>query len=379
MRKLLFSILCPLAMVAFAGPYDIEEFVAQDVGTPDNYIAAEFGGELTTADPATVADIQEGRLFVRQKFEDPFGEEATTYQLYQGQASDQISSLTALTAEGVDYSKLVKAKFYERRGMKPEEDVGKVYFDGKSVFAEGLTTLIAFVDGSQIVLKGEAPVAAPTEDAAMDSTAMDSSTDYASTEDSTVADASGSDEYEYCDDTDPDCEEEEDEDLYSYDVSGDVSETNAEADDYEYSTADASDAATARFGIGDEVRFWTAVGLSALAATTAVLGVVQHMKANEAKDAYDDQKGLINKIKDAVSDACSDKGSADCEAAVDWYLKNNSVDLSQGAEGEILTLESLENRRDTNKETMDSYGMARNIWFGVTAASITAAIVLFVW
>ena len=88
---------------------------------------------------------------------------------------------------------------------------------------------------------------------------------------------------------------------------------------------------------------------------------------------------MINKIKDAVSDACTDKGSADCEAAVDWYLKQNSVDLSQGAEGEILTLETLENRRDTNKDTMDSYGMARNIWFGVTAASITAAIVLFVW
>lgn len=367
MKKLLFSILCPLAMVAFAGPYDIEEFKAQDVGTPDNFIAAEFGGELTTADPAAVADIQEGRLFVRQKFEDPFGEEATTYQLYQGQTGEQFSSLRALSAEGVDYSKLVKAKFYERRGMKPEEDVGKVYFDGKSVFAEGLTTLIAFVDGSPVVLKGDAPIAGtPVDSAATEETAVAAA-------DSTAA------EDEYCDDTDPDCEEEEDEALYSYDVSGNVDETNAEADNYEYSTTDAADAATARFGIGDEVRFWTAVGLSALAATTAVLGVVQHMKANEARDAYDDQKSLIKKIKNAVSDACADKGSADCEAAVDWYLKNNSIDLSQGAEEEILTMEALENRRDTNKETMDSYSMARNIWFGVTAASITAAVVLFVW
>jgi hypothetical protein len=367
MKKFLFSVLCPLAMVAFAGPYDVEEFTAQDVGTPDNYIAAEFGGELTTADPTAVADIQEGRLFVRQKFEDPFGEEATTYQLYQGQAGEQFSSLTALSAEGVDYTKLVKAKFYERRGMKPEEDVGKVYFDGKSVFAEGLTTLIAFVDGAPVTLKGDAPAAEPAEADPLATPAADSS----------VASAS-SEEDEYCDDTDPDCEE-EDENLYSYDVSGNVDETNAEADNYEYSTTDATDAATARFGIGDEVRFWTAVGLSALAATTAVLGVVQHMKSNEAKDAYDEQKSLINKIKDAVSDACSDKGSADCEAAVDWYLKQNSVDLSQGAENEILTLETLENRRDTNKDTMDSYGMARNIWFGVTAASITAAVVLFVW
>ena len=353
MKKFLFSVLCPLAMVAFAGPYDVEEFTAQDVGTPDNYIAAEFGGELTTADPTAVADIQEGRLFVRQKFEDPFGEEATTYQLYQGQAGEQFSSLTALSAEGVDYSKLVKAKFYERRGMKPEEDVGKVYFDGKSVFAEGLTTLIAFVDGAPVTLKGDAPATEPAEADPFATPAADSS----------VASASS----------------EEDENLYSYDVSGNVDETNAEADNYEYSTTDATDAATARFGIGDEVRFWTAVGLSALAATTAVLGVVQHMKSNEAKDAYDEQKSLINKIKDAVSDACSDKGSADCEAAVDWYLKQNSVDLSQGAESEILTLETLENRRDTNKDTMDSYGMARNIWFGVTAASITAAVVLFVW
>ncbi len=369
MKKVLFSVLCSIGL-ALAGPYDVEEFTAQDVGTPDGVIDAEFGGELTTADPAAVAEIQEGRLFVRQKFEDPFGEEPTTYQLYQGKAGAGLSSMTALTAEGVDYSKLVKAKFYERRGMQPKEDVAKVYFDGKSVFAENATTLIAFVDGSPVVLKGNAPVS-PVED----STAASDSSMTADSAATAAADSTNSDEYEYCDENDPECEE-EDESLYAYDVNGDVSETNAAADEYDYSASDASEAATARFGIADEVRFWTAVGLSALAATSAVLGVVQHMKSNEAKDAYDEQGKLIKQVNNAVADVCSEKGGAECEAAVNWYLQQHNTALGGD---ESLTLNVLKERRAENKDTMDSYGMARNIWFGVSAASLTAAIVLFVW
>lgn len=356
MKKLLFAILCPLAMIAFAGPYDIEEFTAQDVGAPDGFIEAEFGGELTKADPSAVEDIQEGRLFVRQKFEDPFGEEETTYQLYQGKAGENFGNLTALTAEGVNYSKLVSAKFYEKRGMDAKNDVPKVYFDGKSVFAENMTSLIAFVDGSPVTLKGHAPVT-PEPVAA-------------------VAPANNDDEEE-CDEDDPDCE---DEDEYDYDVKGDVTATNADADadNYSNSASNAADEAKARFGIADEVRFWTAVGLSALAAGAAVVGVLQHMKSNEAKNAYDDQKALINMVKSAVAEACLDKGP-DCDAAVDWYLKNNDFSLGNDANDRPLTLETLKSRRDKNKDTMDSYAMGRNIWFGVSAASLTAAIVLFVW
>lgn len=357
MKKILFSILCPLALV-FAGPYDVEEFTATDAGVPDNYIAAEFGGELTTADPSAVSDIQEGRLFVRQKFEDPFGAEASTYQLYQGKTGDNFSDMTALSAEGVDYNKLVHAKFYEKRGAAANEDVAKVYFDGKSVFAEGLTTLIAFVDGSPVTLKGEStetPVAAPVAAPASDD--------------------------EECDEDDEECDDEE------YDVTGDVAATNEEADNNanQYAASNAADEATNRFGIADEVRFWTAVGLSALAATAAVIGIVEHMNAGEARDAYDDQNGLIKQVKESVRSACAEKGP-DCEAAMIYYFKNHpEIDITGTANtdgsfsGTSMSYSDLLKRKSTNKKTMDSHSTARNIWFGVSAASLTAAIVLFVW
>lgn len=355
MKKLLFSLLCPLALV-FAGPYDIEEFTATDAGVPDNYIAAEFGGELTQADPNSVGDIQEGRLFVRQKFEDPFGADETTYQLYQGQAGEGFSEMTALSAEGVDYSKLVHAKFYEKRGADAKDDVAKVYFDGKSVFAEGLTTLIAFVDGSPITLKGAtpeeaAPVAAATNDE------------------------------EECDEDDEECEE--DEDYSSYDVAGNVDATNeaADNDDNQYAASDAAEEATNRFGIADEVRFWAAVGLSAVAATAAVVGIMKHMSSNDAKSAYDDQTDLVDQVKDAVSAACATSSAADCEAATLWYLKEKNINMTTNDEGsaEAFGYADLLSRQKKNKDTMNSYATARNIWFGISAASLAGAIVLFTW
>lgn len=346
MKKFLLSILCPLALV-FAGPYDIEEFTANDAGVPDSYIAAEFGGELTKANPDDVADIQEGRLFVRQKFEDPFGADETTYQLYQGQTGSDFSSLNAMTAEGVDYSKLVHAKFYQKRGEDAKNDVAKVYFDGKSIFAEGLTTLIAFVDGTPVTLKADVPTPEPV--------------------------AAASDEEE-CEDDDPDCEEEDD-DYSSYTVSSDV---NNDDDANQVAASNAADEAVSRFGIADEVRFWTAVGLSALAAGAAVIGVLQHMKANEAKDAYDEQNDLVKQVKDAVGIACGGGDNEKCQAAMEWYFKNNEINLT-GTDDTQITYSQLLKRKNTNKNTMDSYSTARNIWFGVSAASLTAAIVLFVW
>ena len=109
MKRSLLMVLCLSVVSAFAGVYDIEEFSAKDAGTPDDYIVAEFGGTLKVAPADEVETLQEGRLVVRQKFEDPFGESETSYQLYQGGKGD-LSSMTALTADGVDYSKLVSAK-----------------------------------------------------------------------------------------------------------------------------------------------------------------------------------------------------------------------------------------------------------------------------
>ena len=351
MKRFFLVALCLSIATAFAGPYDIEEFTAKNVGAPDEYITAEFGGELKTAPADEVSSLQEGRLVVRQKFTDPFGETETAYQLYQGGKGD-LSSLVALTAEGVDYSKLVTAKFYARRGMPAEDDIEKAYFDGSAVYIPGYATAIAFIDGSPITLKGDAPIEeAPAE---------------------TPAKAS-SDEEE-CDDYDPDCED-EDEDDSSVDVAGDLDESNARADARDYAVSDASENATDRFGIADEVRFWTAVGLSALAVTGAVIGVMQQAEANKAKDAYDDLDGIHSSILAGITEACAnDKERAACEVALKQYATYNL-----GQEYSYYNLAYIESRMDTNKKTQDSYTFARNIWFGVTAVSLTAAIVLFVW
>lgn len=334
MKRSLFWALCLSVASAFAGSYDIEEFEAKDSGSPDSYITAEFGGELTTIPADEVETLQDGRLVVRQKFEDPFDASATSYQLYQGGAGD-ISSLTAMTADGVDYSKLLKAKLYPRRGMSPEKDVAKVYFDGKAVYAPGLSSAIAFIDGNPVTLKGEG-AEEPAETAA----------------------AASSDDDEYCTDDDEDCED--DEDLSQYKTSAPISGD----DSRDYAASSAADDASGvdRFGIADEVRFWSAVGLSALAAASIVLGITQHSEANKAKDAYDD----LSELNDALLTAC--KGDRACEIA-----------MSEKAGTSQWTLPDLQRRMKINKDTQDSYTTARNIWFGLAGASIAGAVVLFVW
>lgn len=355
MNRSIFMAICLSAAAAFAGPYDIDEFTAQDVGTPDEYITAEFGGELKVAPVNEVSSLQEGRLVVRQKFEDPFGESETAYQLYQGGAGD-LSSMTALSVpDGASYDDIVKAKLYKRRGMDAGEDFEKVYFDGKSVYIPNQSSAIAFVAGDAIELKGDDTVA--EEEAAP------------------VAAAPAPAAEEECDEYDPDCEDEdEDED---YDVAGNLDKTNAEADERDNSADDAaydaSENATDRFGIADEVRFWSAVALSAIAATSAVLGILEHMEANKAGDAYDELDDVHDQLYGKILQACSDNAPesvSSCVAAMSYY------DLTGGSN---YSLKTLEKRMDTNKKTQDSHATARNIWFGVTGVTLTAAIVLFVW
>ncbi len=336
MKRSILLALCLSVVSAFAGAYDINEFEAKDAGTPDEYITAEFGGELKVAPADEVESLQDGRLVVRQKFVDPFGDGEATYQLYQGAAGD-LSSMTALTADGVDYSKLVTAKVYKRRGMAAGEDEEKVYFDGKSIFAPGLTSAIAFIDGMPVQLKGDAPVEEPVAAAAPQSSSDD----------------------EYCDDDDDDCED--DEDLSKYRTNAPVDNTSADSRDY--AANDAAADVGDRFGIADEVRFWSAVGLSALAVTSIVMGVLQHMDANKAKDAYDD----LDELNSSIISVCG--GDAACEVAM-----SEKAGSQNG-----WTVKDLQRRMDENKKTQDSYTSARNIWFGVAGLSIAGAVVLFVW
>ena len=344
MKRSLLMVLCLSIVSAFAGAYDIDEFTAKDAGAPDDYIEAEFGGKLKVAPAEEVESLQSGRLVVRQKFEDPFGDTETSYQLYQGRKGD-LSSMTALSAEGVDYSKLVTAKLYPRRGVPADKDVDKVYFDGKSVYAPGLSSAVVFIDGSPVTLKGES-----------------SSDDEEEEEEDTPATASKSSAGGECDEYDPDCDDDDDEDLSAYKTSAPVDNT---ADDRDYAASDAARDVGDRFGIADEVRFWTAVGLTALAVTSAVIGVMQHSKANEAKDAYDELSALNSKYLSV------------CDA--EMYAEKCREFMVARAENDGWTLQDLQRRMNENKDTQNSYASARNIWFGVSAASIAGAIVLFVW
>ena len=344
MKRTFIAAICLFVAAAFASPYDIDEFTAQDAGSPDEYITAEFGGELKTIPVDEVSSLQEGRLVVRQKFTDPFGAEPPSYQIYQGAAGD-LSSMSALTApEGTDYSALVKAKLYPRRGMPATNDVEKVYFDGKSVFVPGATSAIAFIDGSPVELKSEKAA----EDAAFD--------------DAEAGATGAAKDEEECDEDDEDCEDDEDEE---YDVSDNVD--NSEADERDDAAYAASSDVTDRFGIADEVRFWSAVGLAAVFVGSAVMGVLQHMKANEAKDAYDDLSDVEDQLLGEVDKACNFDGK--CREAM-----IQKADLGNG-----YTIAQLQDRKKTNKKTQDSYSTARNIWFGVAGLSLTAAIVLYVW
>ena len=353
MKRLTLLALCLSFVTAFAGSYDIEEFSAQDVGSPDNYITAEFGGQLKTAPADEVSSLQEGRLVVRQKFTDPFGEQPTAYQLYQG-GKGNLSNLVPLKAEGVEYSKLVTTRLYARRGMPFEDDIEKVYFDGKAVYIPGFSTAVAFIDGEMVQLKAD-----------------NASAEEASDEPSAKPEVASSEEEE-CDDYDPDCEDEDEDD--DIDVKGDLDESNARADERDYAVNNASENATDRFGIADEVRFWSAIALSALAVTGAIIGVTQQMEANKVQDDYDKFDHLHSIAMDEIKKACAgDKEPAACEVAFKQYGV-----VTTTANGDY-TMTDLEKDMATNKKTLDSYKLYRNLWFGVTAVSLTAAIVLFVW
>ena len=379
MKRIHLLILLSFAALSFADTYTISNFSAEDVGTPDSYIQAEFGGELKTASPTAVLDIQKGRLFIRQKFEDPFGEEETVYQIYQGRAGN-LSSLKALQSPpSVSYAKLLNLKLYASSSDEASQDIEKVYFDGKSVYIEGSTAFVS-VNGSMVELKpaSSAPalVPAPAAPAAPVEPIVEAKPIVPP---KLIADDEEDEDYEYCDEDDPECEEEY-EDEEEYDVAGDVGSTNADADAMDYAASSAASDVKDRFGIADEVRFWSGVALAAVAAGGAVVGVLQHMKVNEAGDAYDKLSSIEKSFIDEIESQCKgkDKEPTDqekCRTAMMWDVSNNGISVN----GENYTLSQLRSRIDVNKTTMDSYTLFRNLWFGISAVSLTASIVLFVW
>lgn len=353
MKRSFLLAICLSAAAAFAGAYDISDFTAKDAVSSDNQIFADNGGSpLSTATVDQATNVPSGNIVLRQKFSHESG--INVYQLYMGAKGD-ISSLTALGIPGgTSYSDVIKSKFYERRGMKPGDDLDKVYFDGKSVYVPGLTTAIAVVKGVPVELKAEAPAEAAATEAPK----------------------------KVCEDEfDMSC----DDDIDTYknksnvDVSGNLNQSNAQADSRDYSAAAAAQDVKDRFGIADEVRFWSAVALSAIAAGSAVVGVLQHMKSNEANNANKELDEVATVVSEKIANAC--EGVSNKDACINYYkTTNNAKAFSAPMEGGVAwTFVNLQNRMKTNNDTRDSYAMGRNIWFGITAVSLTTAIVLFAW
>jgi len=346
MKRSFLLALCLSAAAAFAGVYDIADFTAKDAVMSDNQVFAANGGmPLSTASVEEASAVPAGNIVLRQKFAQESGLNA--YQLYIGSIGD-VSSMTALSIpNGISYSDVVKAKLYTRRGMKPGDDAEKVYFDGKFVYLPGATSAVAFVNGTQIDLKNEAPAA-----------------------------TAGTAPKQECDEFDVSCDEDiiAAKNTKNVDVSGDLNKSNSYADSRDYSTSAAAQDVKDRFGIADEVRFWSAVALSAVAAGSAVIGVLQQMKSSEANNAYKELENIANPVEGKIREVCSTIQGDQQKCIKTFKETDKNVFLIPN-----WTYADTQRRMKINKDTKDSYAMGRNIWFGVTALSLTAAIVLFAW
>ena len=266
--------------------------------------------------------------------------------------------MTALSVPaGTSYGDVVKSKLYARRGMKPGDDAEKVYFDGKFVYVPGATSAVAFVNGAQIDLKNEAPAASSTAPK------------------------------QECDEFDVSC----DEDIIAaknnknVDVSGDLNKSNSYADSRDYSASAAAQDVKDRFGIADEVRFWSAVALSAVAAGSAIVGVLKQMKSSDANDAYKQLNDVAGVVEQKIQQTCANiKGVTNQQKCVDYYKTTREEGPNELGQPQAFMFANwsyarLQDRIKINKDTKESYAMARNIWFGVSALSLTTAIVLFAW
>ncbi|MCL2283308.1 MAG: PEGA domain-containing protein [Fibromonadales bacterium] len=134
--EFLVAALLLLVATAWAGKWTVDSFDnSPDPGDPDNYIAAEFSGGLKPVKPEQVT-VQSGRLYVRQKFEDPFGDEESTYQIYQGRPTAAAKDLGKISLDG-SMQMLLKLKLFPSKSTSGNDDLENVYYDGKDIFVEG--------------------------------------------------------------------------------------------------------------------------------------------------------------------------------------------------------------------------------------------------
>jgi hypothetical protein len=142
-----------LAASAWASKWAVDSFDnSPDPGEPDNYIAEEFSGGLKPVKPEQVTQ-QGGRLYVRQKFEDPFGDEEATYQIFQGRPKEAAKDLGRISVEGMPYTTLLKMKLFYTKTASGDDDLETVYFDGKDIFVEGEDPVYINLNGKMEELK----------------------------------------------------------------------------------------------------------------------------------------------------------------------------------------------------------------------------------
>jgi hypothetical protein len=147
--KLFTAFFLLLAASVWAGKWNIESFDdSPDPGDPDKYI----DGDLNPVPPGQVSQ-QSNVLYVRQKFEDTFGDEGATYQIFKGRPTAEAKSLGKISVDGIPYGTLLKMKLFYKRNATGDDDLETVYFDGKDILVEGADPVYINLNGKMEELK----------------------------------------------------------------------------------------------------------------------------------------------------------------------------------------------------------------------------------
>ena len=154
--RFLVALLLLLTSFAWAGKWTVDSFDnSPDPGDPDDFIAAESGSGLKPVRPDQVS--QGGnRFYVRQKFEDPFGDEEATYQIFQGRQTEAGKTLGKISLDGIPYQTLLKMKLFYSRSASGDDDLENVYYDGKDIFVEGEDPVYINLNGKMEELRPSA-------------------------------------------------------------------------------------------------------------------------------------------------------------------------------------------------------------------------------
>jgi hypothetical protein len=112
---------------------DITQFGNAEYGQADAMIQGEFDPRLKKAD---ISEIKEGRFYIRQKFQDPFDDEATTYQVFEGVPAEAATSLIPLELGGLSIQALMAKKVYAKSGSADGLDLERVYTDGRQLYID---------------------------------------------------------------------------------------------------------------------------------------------------------------------------------------------------------------------------------------------------